>query len=66
MLRNACDLRNLLLGPFEIALNLFCGFHALREICAKTRESGVCKRLQFHQLPGFGIEFARAGISSAL
>lgn len=60
------DLRNAFLGPVEISLDLFGGFHAVGEIGTRAFEASLSERLQLEELLLFGVEGAGSVFHSSI
>lgn len=60
------DLRNAFLGPVEISLDLFGGFHAVGKIGTCAFEASLSERLQLEELLLFGVEGAGSVFHSSI
>lgn len=59
-------LRNAFLGPVEISLDLFGGFHAVSEIGSRAFETSLSEGLQFEELLLFSVEGAGSVLGSSV
>lgn len=58
--RNCGNLRDTLLRPLQVLLDLLRRPHAIGEISLEASHSACRKLLQFHELPGFGVQLSRS------